>query len=361
MAYLNMVGELTGTIPGLSPFLAQKYLNRALRDIYNERTWSFLTTDGLVVCPTTVTSGTVAFTQYDYQVTLDTDASAAIASQLLTGAVPGILNLQMRFGSQPTTGGIYTIVNYDATTPTAVVLTLDRIIAEPTATASNYQIYRCFVKPPIDDFLRWESLVDIANAIGITGDRLRQTSAGLDRRDPQRAAQGLAYYLASWGGNRTETITINSASADYVIPSPTQSAGSPFYELWPHPTQGQTFYCRIRRRGAFLDDDLDELPDGIEESLVISRALGWHIYQFCIANAANFPQFKNASLVLPLIANAKAEYNKLLLDAKRNDDEKELMGVWNRGHGLRVGRWDFKQIGDVPIDSNYLQSHLVRW
>ena len=122
MALLNMVGELTGTIPGLSPLLAEKYIVRAIDDICNERNWSFLVTDGVVVCPASITAGTVALTQYSEDITLDATASAAIAAQIAVGAVPGIQALQIRFGSTPTTGGIYSITAFDATVPTAVVV-----------------------------------------------------------------------------------------------------------------------------------------------------------------------------------------------------------------------------------------------
>ncbi len=36
-----------------------------------------------------------------------------------------------------------------------------------------------------------------------------------------------------------------------------------------------------------------------------------------------------------------------------------MQSVFNRGHGLRAGT-RFKDGGDWPLDSNFLQSHLVR-
>ncbi len=36
MALLDLVGELTGTLPGLSPILAQTYINRALKSVYDK-------------------------------------------------------------------------------------------------------------------------------------------------------------------------------------------------------------------------------------------------------------------------------------------------------------------------------------
>src|SRR5262245_58786764 len=108
-----------------------------------KRKWAFLTTDGAVVCPTQITNGTVSIVQFTDTVTLDASASAVVQDQI-TGpptAEPGILYLQIRFGNSPTNGQIYSIVAVDNTTPTAVVLTLDRIVQEVTNTTSAYQIY----------------------------------------------------------------------------------------------------------------------------------------------------------------------------------------------------------------------------
>lgn len=357
MAFLDLVSELTGTLPGLSPILAQKYINRALDEIYRERTWSFLVTDGVVVCPAVVAAGAAAFTQYTQTVTLDTDASAAMLPQTVSGAVPGILQLQIRFGgSPPAAGQVYSIVAFNASNPAAIVLTTDRMIVEATSAASAYQIYRCLVIPPIEDFLRWDSAVDVANAIALARSRLTLTSTELDLRDPQRTSQGLAYYWASWGGNRVGDVVTGA-----TVPQATASAGTPVYELWPHPTNGQTWYVRIRRRGQALINPTDEIDPTLSEGLVLSRALYAHAYPFAAANVANFPTLKNSNW-LSLITTEKAEYRKLLLEAKKIDDEAMLTSVWNRGHGLRTGL-PFGRYGDTgfPIDSNYLQSHLIRF
>lgn len=128
MAFIDMIAELTGVLPGYSPILAQKHINRAVIDVYNKRNWSFLVTDAVVVCPTQIVTGSVAITQYQQTVTLDAAASAAVASQLGPSAVPGLANLQIRFGNAPTSGQVYSITAYDDSVPTAIVLTLDRVV-----------------------------------------------------------------------------------------------------------------------------------------------------------------------------------------------------------------------------------------
>jgi len=357
MAFLDLVSELTGTLPGLSPILAQTYINRALQKIYGERLWSFLVTDGVIVCPASVTAGTVAITQYVADVTLDATASAAILAQTVVGATPGILNLQIRFGGpSPAAGPVYSILAFDATNPAAIVLTLSQPVSEATDATAAYQIYRCYVIPPMDDFLRWESVVDPSNTITMTGQRLTRTSREFDLMDPQRSSQGLAYYLGAWGGNRVADPVTGLTS-----PNATVDAGTPIYELWPHPTTGQTFFCRIRRRGEALVQPTDTAPTVISDAMILQAALYAYAYPFAMANLANFPQFKNANWPV-LIAAAKNEYRTELLDAKRADNETQLQDVWNLGHGLRT-RTPFGRAGELgyPIDANFLQSHLIRF
>ena len=96
MALLDLVGELTGTLPGLSPILAGTYINRALRSVYDERLWSFLSADGVLVCPGQLTTGTAAITFNTATVTCDAAASASLQDQITGAALPGILNLQFR-------------------------------------------------------------------------------------------------------------------------------------------------------------------------------------------------------------------------------------------------------------------------
>jgi hypothetical protein len=243
-------------------------------------------------------------------------------------------------------------VDVDASTPTALVITLDRIVVESTSATAGYQCYRAYIVPPLADFLKWESVVDMTNGWAL---RMDFTSAGFDTRDPQRQAQGMAYYVGAYAGNRVSD-PITGATA----PNPNQDAGTPNYELWPHPTSGQTFYTRMRRRGADFVQPTDDLPAQVPASLVISRALGWYAYPFAMANVGHYPQFRGVNWVQAINA-AKSAYNEQLLDTRRNDNEQSLQDVWNRGHGLRRGRGGFKGMNQFPIDSNFMQSHLLQF
>lgn len=348
-----MVAELTGELPGLSPQLAEKQINRALREVYDARNWSFLVTDGVIVCPVQVTEGTIAYTQFETTVVCDADASAALLSQTLVGAVPGLKTLQIRLNPStisPAVSQVYSILDFDATNPAAIELTLDRMIVESTDPSAGYQVYRAYVVPPLSDFKAWQAAVDVTNGWSL---KRNFTSAYFDMMDPQRQAQGMAYYLGAWGGNRVVDAVTGGTS-----PQSTQNQSVPVYELWPHPTSGQNFYVRIRRRGEPLVEPTDELPDQITESLVLIKAKGWYAYSFAEANIAHYPEFAKTNWA-QLRTSAKLEYERLLLDAKRNDNEQALQDVWNRGHGLRSRPPGFKGMQGFPIDAEFIQSHLL--
>lgn len=341
MSFQALAAELTGLLPGLSPFLADTFVNRAWVDVQRARLWSFLQEDCGIFCPVQVTTGTVSITQFSETVTCDADASAAILAISLPSPLT-LTALQMRFGGAGATsqvGQVYSIVAYDDSTPTALVLTLDRVVMQGTNATAGYQVYRCYIRPTVDDFLKWTSMVDMTNGWTL---RLDQTSGGFDRRDPQRQAQGLSYYVGAFKGN-----------------PPLQPR--PQYELWPHPVNGQSFYGRYQRAGGAFVNPEDELPPIIPDTLVVTRALGWYGCQWAHEHVGQFPGLKGTNWISAALTR-KQEYAMMLLEAKRLDNEQELRDVWNRGHGLihsdaRV----FKGMVNYPIDSNFLQSHLVNF
>ena len=285
-------------------------------------------------------AGTVAIVQFSDTVTADATASAALLAIQLPSPLD-LTSMQIRFGGSGNTsfvGQVYQIIAVDSTTPTAVVLTLDRPVFQQTNATSGYQCYRCYIKPTVDDFLKWTALVDMTNGWRL---RLNYTSENFDQRDPQRMAQGLSYYLGSFKGNPGET-----------QPRPT-------YELWPHPTSGQVFYGRFRRRGENFLNQIDEQSPIIPESLIMERALGYHGYKWASENVGRIPQLKGPNYAQLMLAS-RQDYKTELTKAKKNDDEQELQTVWARGHGLiHGGRFGFKGMVNYPIDANFIQSHLV--
>ncbi len=343
--YLELTAELTGILPGLSPLLAEKYINRAWKEICDAKTWGFLRADVSIRCPGVVIAGAVSITENLTTITFDATASAAL---LALGTVPGLEALQVRFGAAGTTGGIYNMRVVDSVTdPTAIVVTLDRIVVEATNATSTYQVFRAYVAAPAD-FRRWESITEPDNAIRMDRARLRHTSSDFDIWDPQRQSQGLAYFLGHYLGNR-----ILNTTTQTVTPNATSARGAPIYEFWPTPTNGQNFFARYQRRGLAFTANAGELPDQISDGLVLARALGYHAYTFAQANQAHFPTFKGVNWGQLTLA-ARAEYRELLHTESQNDEDQSHGKVWNKGHTLR-GR----HTGGLILDANYLQSHLV--
>lgn len=344
MAFADLIAEISGAIPGISPLLVSRQINRAWLDIRQERRWSFLQADGVIVCPLMVTAGAVAITQYSPTVTCNAAASAALPA---VGATPDITQMQIRFGgsSTLTVGQIYRIMAVDRTVPTAIVLTLDRNVVELTNATSTYQSYRCYVTPPNADFLAWEQIVDMVYGWKV---QLNWTSGQFDMIDPQRTMVGDAYRC---GFFRVAGPYGNSNTAD-----PNVEEGSPIYELWPGPTSGRTFYARFVRKGSDFVNPTDTQPAMINDSLILSKALGWYSYPFAMANTANFPTLKGQNW-MALVQSAKQDYKGNLIQAKKNDDAQALQNVLNRGHGLR-------NIGSemsFPVDAAFIQSHLLRF
>ena len=331
MSFMSLSAELAGNLPGLSPILAGTYINRGWRKIRDARLWSFLVVEDSIPTPIQITAGTLAIVQYTNTVTADATASAAIAAVGLSVEIPFTF-LSFRVGGPGTTSQIYNIVAVDQTNPAALVFTLDRVIMEVTAAASQYVCYRPYIAAPQTDFLRWISVVDMVNGWKMAQDR---TSVDFDRVDPQRQAFGDAYCLGYF-----------KASSD--------TPSVPLYELWPGPTSGQSFEVKYQVRGVDFSAPGDTQPYGIPDDLIVQAALGFYAYPWAMANAGHFPAMAKVNWA-QLIGSATNNYFSMLQDAKRQDDNMATRSVLRRGHGLRTGpRFPY------PIaDANYLQSHLV--
>lgn len=353
MAYLDLASELAGVLPGLSPTLARTYINRAWRKIRDAKLWSFLIADAAIVCPPAISAGAVTIIQFTNTVELNFFASMALAPFLV--GVPSATQLQIRFTSlvSPSPSEIYNILAVNTTVPTALVLTLDRVVQEGTNAASSYFIYRAYITPPTSDFLSWVSLNDMVNGFSIGGPKLNYTSGYLDARDPQRLALGLSYFCGLYAGNQTGT------------PQSASSYGTPIYELWPGSTQGQTWYVRYRRRGVDFVQPTDVQPPGIPDELIIQMALFHFAYPHVQANIGRFPTMAKANFpwlaqeLRASIYGTKDGKRGALMDAKLQDDQQALQSIISRGHSL-TNRWG--AVGfPYPIDSDFFQSHAIFW
>jgi hypothetical protein len=339
----DLSAQLTGVLPGLSPILAETFINNAWRKIRDHRPWSFLTRDAVVICPPQVASGTFNITQYSATVI----ANAVARTALLAIAQPALTRLQIRFMGLAQTSQVYSILTVVDTNPT-LTITLDRAVQEATNALSPYLVYRCYIAPPDPTFAQWESLDDMVHGIQIDSKRLSYSSAYFDVRDPQRQSLGQAYFCGLF---KSSTVT-----ADRQLP---------LYELWPGPTQGQTWYARYRSRGDDFASQDDPLPAIIPDDLVIDMALLHWGYAHVQANIGQFPTLARSnwgSLFqekrITIYGDTTRVIAGSLQSAVRNDDTMALQSVYNRGHGLKPTR-PFGFYG--PVDANYIQRHAITW
>lgn len=342
-SFADLAAQLAGRLPGLSPFLAETFITQGWEKIRNQRLWSFLVEDTYMICPAQITAGLFNFAQYSTTAIGNTAARTALLAQNTTGQ-PLVTQLQIRFQGAGQTSQIYQITAVDFTTAgnTQVTITTDRPILEPTNTGSNYLVYRCYIRPPVADFMRFISLTDMNNGYTIEKSRLVGTSQINDLRDPQRQALGMAYWCYFY---------------KFAV-----AGRQPIYELWPGPTNGQQWWVKYRRRGLppnFVDATNENylLPDLIPDDLLIQYVLWSNAYPFAKANAGHFPAFRSAQWA-SLIEVAKGSYDQQMIDTKRQDDNQATQSVLNKG---RLGYRESPAGFYGPIDAKFIQSHAITW
>jgi hypothetical protein len=318
----DLAAELSGQVPGYSPFLAQRDINRAWRDIVNRRTWSFLIKEGGFNAPVLITAGTVTIVQNSANVIAD--ATATTALQAVAAATPPLTKYQFRISSA---GGIYNIVSWTVGTNTLVV---DRPILEASKVGASYMSYQCYFPGPPQalqsdgtyDFNRWISIFDPVNGYVIK-DGI--SKAWVDARDPQRSTTSLAYRYFDYKPD---------------------SLGNQFWEFWPHPTSGQEYVCLYKARGLDFSQGLTTLPAVIPDSLLLDRALVKYVYRWCAMNAGRFPNLAKTNWAVM----TKQGHDQWELDLQKTILEDENLAM--QAIVGPMNRW-----GMPPIDSNFLQSH----
>jgi hypothetical protein len=290
MAFLDYYSEIKGSFPKCDVFLAQKIVQRAWQDIQQKRLWSFLIKDSALLTSAIVSIGTANVTQYQDAVVMDATASAAI--NLIPIQTPVTLQ-QFRVPFGP----IYNITGWNPSTNT---LTLDRVFAEGSASANQYQIYQCYYAAPgatiIGDtkFRKWLSVFDPINAYWL---RLNKSSQDFDHWDPQRGDFSNPYYLGYYK-------VVN---------------GAKLYELWPHPVEQIGYRCKWLSAYTPFVDDADELPETISDAMLMERAMfygcGW-----ASKMAGTYRELAGTNWNTEK-ANHLATYLELLRDAENEDED----------------------------------------
>lgn len=308
--FTDCSNELVGLVDGLDIFSARKFCNRAFADICTRREWGFLRGRGVVIVPSAVSTGTVAVTQNSTDIVFDAAAAAVLD---VFGLNPSVAQCQIKIS---VAGGPYSIASY---TPGGVA-TLELPYREATNAASAYNLVRCYVSAP-DDFLRFISIND-----SLRGKPMRfgprWTQQTLDRIDPQRANNSEPYVFAT-----------------YVY----GSDGHTRYEIWPHPTVGQTFLIEYRKRGD--RDDLDysgDLPDLIPSDLILSRAK-YRAYELGAVKAATGVK---SQVFAAMMKEADNDYETKLKLAMRNDKAQNPDTVVVHNERMMF-----------PLDAEWISSH----
>lgn len=328
MAFIDYYRELTAVIPQLSDLYAQTLVNRAYKEIRDKRLWTWLRAEAELIAPSPIAEGFAAVTQFGTVVTFDSTAGPLVTAANAAGN-PALLLRQFRISNG---GSLYNIVAYSAGPP--VTITLDRPYGEQTTTGSSFAIYRCYFTPPQNDFLRFWSLLNAGEGYTISGERLGLTREELDRRDPQRASQGDAHYIASY----------KAQTSAYPVGGTTP--GAFIWELWEHPTNPATYVVNYQRRGVDMVAPTDDIPSTFMSSVLMPNALE-KACKWAAANAGRHKDLRGVNW-LAIAKSHKADYLLELHKAQRVDDEIALQNWIDPDEQYRLSG---------PIDGRYAQSH----
>lgn len=312
-----MAYELSGRVPNLDIDLAYTFIREAWHSVRKLRGWSFQLGQGGFSVPSQIGSsagahpppnqdfGTVTVAFGSDQVTGDAIASGQWATASQYGSL--LTQRQFRIGG----GTIYNIVAYDATNPSASVLTLDRPFTDPLKSYSgqNYLIYQCYFATPEKNFIRWLAMRDMTNVrwLNVDGDYIQRRQT--DMADPQRQLY-------------TPPLMVLPFQAD-SRPN-TSTPGYFLYELYPQPLTQIMYQTWWMWEGPDLVNDTDLLPVPITELCVKCRALV-DAYAWAEANKdPQNPRGMGANYAF-LIRMYEEKYQEELKACRINDREKVNM------------------------------------
>ncbi len=311
MAFGDIYSEVRGSVPKMPNDFARTLSNRALLDIYRQSLWSCLMGEANWTTPALLTGGTVSTVQGTNTVTFDATASAGITAIGLGPVPTPITQRQFRIG----VGTIYNIWAMDDSNPSAVVLTLDRLYQEPTASGQPYFIEQIYYPAPAKDFFYWLGLRDMMTPSWLNTSRTRDY---LDKRDVQRQFFGPSDICVPY------QLDMNPASPTY---------GWMLFELNPVPSYVLVYQLYFVRRGLPLVNDTDTVPFCIGEDCVIERSKVF-AYEWAEANKGDVPRGTGSDYRF-LIQNSKAEYKRLYSDYRRQD--RQMVDNFRIRPGPRTG------------------------
>lgn len=251
-----MFSELEELVPGMSRPRAKKLINRAWKYVQDSCLWSFQLGQGGFSTPEVTTAGSISCSIGSNTVTGDAVASAAWTALPFYWS-PTVQQIRAQGFS------IYSVIAIDTTTPTAVVLTLDRPFVDPLPffTGVGYQMFQAYIPAPVG-FKRWLTIADMFNCWALDLWTSRRT---IDLRDPARLYTSNPAMALGLGQDRRGAGTVNRSA----------TFGQQLYELYPNPQTEISYQTYYVAEAPYLVANDDTLPDPIDEEVVTQKALTW--------------------------------------------------------------------------------------
>lgn len=325
--------EVTGLVPQLDAKQAQKFVQRAKRDIEDASHWSFLYARTVVEIPASISTGTVSVTRNSSTITFN---AAAIVVLDAIGTADPVTSRQIQLDG----GTPYQILTYTTGTGVATITpSFPNSDTNPgylgdTDTASTYVIAKRYYPPPSTDFLRWISVVNQTVPYRFwTG----IPTSIIDLYDPKRMIVGNPYAITQFAAG-------------------TDPAGSgaevPLYELWPTPAYSTPMIQIYQKRSTAFSSNSDTLPSAIPDDLLMSRAK-YLAFQWAMANQGRFPELKGTNWAA-LMQLQNGDYKEELWKAKKQDRETFANAaiVPANNYGYFAPMWDanYNQISSLNAD-----------
>lgn len=302
----EIADHLTGLVDVVSPSYALDIVKQACENLYEEREWGFLWTEGVLRIPALLSVGTVSVAKYSRNVTFSA-ALRAITDVLGVDDIP-IANRQIKVNDFEIE---YTIKSYDALTGIAELT--DMYLGETNALAS-YQIYKRFYNPPsytkfdgsvIIDFARFEAVVDLKNQYQLW---VNGSNSWANSRDVARISEGEPFALIPH-----KEVYI---SGDETVME---------YELYPVLKDSKERILKVLyiRKGTQLSPD-EKFPSVFSKKLLIAAAEN-ALWKWCAVNKGRFPSLQKTNWENMIVLNSRKDnensYSNLLAKAEKRDEE----------------------------------------
>lgn len=259
-----MAKQVTGDAPGIPLVLAARFVNEALKLIYDEQRWSFQVKEDGWLTPGLLGGFSKAFqspgsiTVARYATTIYANAVATTFWASLVGR-PFLTEQQVRVPAY----SLYNIIDYyqpgdnpdDPTTPFATLI-IDRPWMEPAQTDAIYMIYQAYFPVPVEEFRKF----------GVIRDTTNNWFLNFWQRDQQ--------WLSVNDAQRTVFDNPTFAIPYEVDQRPgSATLGHMLYELWPHPLSILPYTLSYVWQGPLMKKPNDRPPYPLNDELVIWRTL----------------------------------------------------------------------------------------